>query len=208
MQPQGEEESETSLIVKKKATSFKDHIIGSLILIMNSGDVSLIRDCLHSIKLHLTNQHHQDEVGLILLSDSTNALPILALTLALPELVSTSIAIFLALSFLTDPAQADTFTSLMQEPITFELFQYSLIQNRHTSFFEDFIVVLQKLTTKDPVTMRHLMNSRLIETLNTIITPGATGGGLRESKMSNKEAQAANDFVITNIRSILKNISA
>jgi hypothetical protein len=56
--------------------------------------------------------------------------------------------------------------------------------------------------------MRHLMNSRLIETLNTIITPGATGGGLRESKMSNKEAQAANDFVITNIRSILKNVSA
>jgi hypothetical protein len=91
--------------------------------------------------LHLTNPHHQDEVGLILLSDSTNALPILALTLALPELVSTSIAIFLALSFLTDPAQADTFASLMQEPITFELFQYSLIQNRHTSFFEDFIVV-------------------------------------------------------------------
>jgi hypothetical protein len=26
--------------------------------------------------------------------------------------------------------------------------------------------------------------------------------------MSNKEAQAANDFVITNIRSILKNVSA
>ena len=94
---------------------------------MNSSDTSLIRDSLQSIKLHLTNPQHQDEVGLILLSESTNALPVLALTLAFQELVSTSIAIFLALSFLQEPAQAEQFASLMQEPITFELFSYSLI---------------------------------------------------------------------------------
>ena len=87
----------------------------------------------------------------------------------------------------------------MQEPITFELFQYALIQNRNSGIFEDFIVILQKLSVKDPVTMRHLMNSRLIETLNNVITPGASST-LRESKQSN-------DFVISNIRSILKNIS-
>jgi hypothetical protein len=122
----------------------------------------------------LTNPQHQEEVALILLSESTNAVPVLALTLAFQELVSSSIAIFLALSFLQDQAQADQFTSLMQEPITFELFQYALIQNRNSSIFEDFIVILQKLSVKDPVTMRHLMNSRLIETLNNVITPGAT----------------------------------
>lgn len=92
------------MIVKKKATSFKDHIIGSMLLIMTSGDIALIRDCLQSIKLELTNPQHQEEVALILLSESTNAVPVLALTLAFQELVSTSIAIFLALSFLQDQA--------------------------------------------------------------------------------------------------------
>jgi hypothetical protein len=50
------------------------------------------------------------------------------------------------------------------------------------------------------------MNSRLIETLNTIITPDATASTLRESSTS-KSQKEANDFVITNIRSILKNVS-
>ena len=56
-QPQGtkkkddsNESADSSIIVKKKAISFKDHIVGSMLLIMTSGNISLIRDCLQSIK--------------------------------------------------------------------------------------------------------------------------------------------------------------
>jgi hypothetical protein len=58
----------------------------------------------------------------------------------------------------------------MVEPVSFELFQAALIQNRNGPLFEDFVVILQKLSQKDPVTVRTLMSSRLIETLNNQLT--------------------------------------
>ena len=80
-------------------------------MVMTSIELSGVKDSLISIKNMLANQ--QEDVGMILLSDNTNAIPILSLTLAFPELVPTSITIFLALSFLTQSIQADQFTCLM-----------------------------------------------------------------------------------------------
>ena len=63
---------------------------------------------------------------------------------------------------------------------------------------DDFIVILQKLTHKDPVTLKTLMSSRLIETLNNTITIIQTKeGGTSDS---------SSEFVTQNIKSILKNI--
>jgi hypothetical protein len=58
----------------------------------------------------------------------------------------------------------------MQEQVTFDIFQYAMIQARNTSVFEDFVVILQKLTSKDPVNLKVLMSNKLIETLNSEIT--------------------------------------
>jgi len=52
---------------------------------------------------------------------------VLSLTLVFPELVSTTLAVLLALSFLQPAYQAEQFVSLMCEPVTFDLFQHSLI---------------------------------------------------------------------------------
>lgn len=114
----------------------------------------------------------------MLLSEGTNALPVLTLTLAFPELVSTTLAILLSLSFLSE-SNLEQFVSLMCEPVTFEVFQHSLIQHRHSpAQFDDFIVILQKLTSRDPATLKTLMSTRVIETLNQHIN---TSMSLRES---------------------------
>ena len=59
--------------------------------------------------------------------------------------------------------------------------------------FEDFVVILQKLSLKDPVPMRTLMSSKLIECLNSHITLA--------------HGDKKNEFVVSNIKSIPKNIS-
>jgi len=103
---------------------------------------------------------------MLLLSEGMNALPVLALTLTFPELVSSTLAILLSLAFLSSESTLDQFVSLMCEPVTFEVFQHSLQQHRHSKNFDDFIVILQKLTVHDPATLKTLMSTRLIETLN------------------------------------------
>ena len=67
--------------------------------------------------------------------------------------------------------------------------------HKSSPIFEDFIVILQKLTSRDPVPMRTLMSSRLIETLNSVIGPAGKG-------------DARNEFIVQNVKSILKNISS
>ncbi len=65
----------------------------------------------------------------------------------------------------------------MEESVTFEVFQHALIMNKGSQgVFEDFIVILQKLSSKDPATMKTLMSSRLIELLNSCISHNPTSG--------------------------------
>ena len=132
---------------------------------MLSTDLAEVRESLESVKTLLSS--HKEEVSSILMSDSSNAIPVLSLTLALPELVTITVTIFLGLSFISN--ESDNFSLLMQEPVTFEIFQHALIQQRSSPIFEDFVVILQKLTLKDPVPIRTLMSSRLIECLNSHI---------------------------------------
>jgi hypothetical protein len=164
--------------------SVRDQVTASILIVMLSTDLQEVRESLDAIKSLLSS--HKEEVSSILLSDSSNAIPVLSLTLALPELVTVTVTIFLALSFLQ--TDSEHFSLLMQEPVTFEIFQHALIQQRNSPIFEDFVVILQKLTLRDPVPMRTLMSSRLIECLNSHLV--CQGG----------------DFVGQNIKSILKNI--
>ena len=88
-------------IKQRSLIGIKDQILANLLLIMTSTDLSSIKESLESIKLQINTLAMQEEVSMILLSESsTNAIPLLSLTLAFPDLVSTSVAIFLALSFL------------------------------------------------------------------------------------------------------------
>ena len=57
---------------------------------------------------------------------------------------------------------------------------------------EDFIVIMQKISSKDPVTLKSMMSPKLIEMLNTEI---------------NKKGRGQDEFMKSNIKSILKNIS-
>lgn len=72
-----------------------------LILMMTSQEIAQLKDSLAHIKQHLNSHLQPEAIGQLLLSESTNAIPILALTLAFPELVSSSITILLALSFIS-----------------------------------------------------------------------------------------------------------
>lgn len=68
-------------------------------LILLSNDLNQVKESLELIKSLLSDS--KEEVSSILLSESSSAIPVLALTLAFPELVTHSITIFLALSFMT-----------------------------------------------------------------------------------------------------------
>ena len=71
-----------------------------LILMMTSSEIAQLKDSLAHIKQQLNSHSQPEAIGQLLLNESTNAIPILALTLAFPELVSSSITILLALSFI------------------------------------------------------------------------------------------------------------
>ena len=66
-----------------------------------------------------------------------------------------------------------------------------MMQHRHAPIFEDFIVIMQKLTSKDPVGVKNLMSSKLVEILN-----------------SDMVKKGQNEFVVQNIKSILRNINS
>ena len=101
-----------------------------------------------------------------LLLNDLQALPLLALTLSFNEFSHTAITIFLALSFSQE--HSEQFTHQMTiEAVTFEILQHSMIQHRHALIFEDFVVIVQKLSSKDPSSVKSLMSSKLVEILNT-----------------------------------------
>ena len=66
-----------------------------------------------------------------------------------------------------------------------------MLQLKNTQVFEDFVVILQKLSTKDPITVRSLLNNKVVEVLNSEMTKN---GG--------------NEFVVQNIKSIFRNIKS
>jgi Na+/pantothenate symporter len=77
----------------------KDQLTAHLTLIMTTLDSSSLKNSLVLIKSLVSQMDHQDEVALFLLSEGSNAVPLLALTLAFADLSPVSIAILLALSF-------------------------------------------------------------------------------------------------------------
>ncbi|CDW72779.1 UNKNOWN [Stylonychia lemnae] len=168
--------------------SLKDQLTINLLQIMISIDIQVIQDNLKQIKFSLSNLSQAEDVASLLLTE-LHALPILSLTLAFPQLVPISITIFLALSFLQQ--QIDVFVNQMCEQVTFDIFQYTMLQQKNSQVFEDYVVILQKLSSKDPASIRSMMGHKLIETMNMEL---------------GKKINTENEFLISNIKSILRNI--
>ena len=143
----------------------KDQLVICLLEILLSVESSAILESLRQIKTLLSGLSTQEEVSRLLLND-LQALPLLALTLSFNEFSHTAITIFLALSFSQE--HSEQFTHQMtSEAVTFEILQHSMIQHRHAQIFEDFVVIVQKLSSKDPSSVKSLMSSKLVEILNT-----------------------------------------
>jgi hypothetical protein len=54
----------------------------------------------------------------------------------------------------------------MTEPTTFEVFQYAMILQKGKPVYEDFVVILQKLSSNDAPTLKNIMSTKLIEMMN------------------------------------------
>ena len=82
---------------------------------------------------------------------------------------------------------------------------------------EDYVVILQKATSRDAASIIQLLDTRLIEKLHSLLQLSSSIGDMRideadgednkeNSAIGNKK-QVSNPFLTQNIKSILRNIS-
>jgi hypothetical protein len=87
----------------------------------------------------------------------------------------------LALSF-------DNFAVCMTEKPVFDVFQLSFLKLQDQTFTSDYVIILQKISQKEPQGLLASINAETVKTLNKIC------------------AVNQDQFLVQNIKSILKNI--
>ena len=130
----------------------------------------------------------------MLLSDEAGALQVLSLTLLLPaaDISNITITIFLSLSF--SARCSDIFTSQLTQPETFQVFQHAMLSEL-TAFeqshgqgtsLEDYVVILQKATSRDAASIIQLLDTRLIEKLHSLLQQTAV---IPEARSEDEETE-------------------
>lgn len=95
---------------------------------------------------------------------------LLMLTLLLPhDVAGVTITILLAMSF--SAKFADNFVRQMTAPSTFQIYQHAMLGclKQGKSLTEDFIVILQKITSRDPGAVSSQIDPNLTETLHDTV---------------------------------------
>ena len=92
-----------------------------------------------------------------------------------------------------------TFAGIMTEKQNFDLFQLAFLLNckvKQSSLLSDFVIILQKLSQQEPQGVLACMTDESLSFLNSIVA-------------SSHKAQNTMDqqFLVSNIKSILKNIN-
>lgn len=162
---------------------------------------------------------------------SSGALQLLVLCLLLPsyEVVSMTITILLALSF--SSKHGDTFTLLLSQTSTFQVFQHAMMFEIQTysdntantksaqkakqqgSLLEDYVVILQKATAKDVTGLvSQELDGRLVEGLNQVVNYVDGGAAADQENIDGQQSRASVDhqnvFLSQNIKSILRFIAS
>jgi hypothetical protein len=135
--------------------------------------------------------------------EDSSPLQLILLTLLLPSDVSSvAITILLALSF--SSKNSDNFARLMTSPTTFQIYQHAMLaylknpEKVKQNLMEDYVVILQKITSRDTGGVSSQIDSKLIETLHSHL--------LHMQKQKHEVTQEA-AFLMSNIKSIISLIS-
>ena len=99
-----------------------------------------------------------------ILNDCFECLSILSLLLLMQnsEISQLSLTIMLALSF-------DNFASYMTERQIFDVFQLAFLKLKEETFTSDYVIILQKISQKEPQGLLASVNGETIKTLNRIV---------------------------------------
>lgn len=111
-----------------------------------------------------------------------------------------SLTLLLVMSFYIPPFSGSndeiTFSGCMTEKQNFDIFQYSFLRNCTSSqsaeFLSDYIIIFQKLTQQEPQGVIASLNPKVLKFMKEVV--------------ANSSGQDM--FVVSNIKSILKNIDA
>ena len=114
------------------------------------------------------------------------------------EICQLSLTLLLAMSF-TQTQDVLTFAGIMTEKQNFDLFQLAFLLNckvKQSSLLSDFVIILQKLSQQEPQGVLACMTDESLSFLNSIVASS--------HKVQNTMDQ---QFLVSNIKSILKNIN-